>query len=218
MRNFLFSGFLVLFMALLAINFPSISSMVEAQAPAPCITNMSICDFRVANRKLWTDHVTWTRMFIVSDLAGLKDTTYVVNRLLRNQQDIGNSIKPFYGEEAGNKLTSLLKQHILLAANLVKYAKEGNSAQLAVEEKKWYANADEIATFLSTANPNIPKKEITDMLYKHLRVTKQEVVYRLNENYAEDIAAYDTIFEDILNMSDVIAYAIVKQFPDKFQK
>ena len=196
-----------------------------AEGPMPMSGNsanitsqMSTCDFKIANRKLWSDHVTWTRMYIISDLANLNDTKFAADRLLRNQKEIGNSIKPFYGEEAGNKLADLLTQHIMLAVELVKYAKAGNAQQLALEEKKWYANADAIASFLSSASPNLPKKAVTDMLYDHLQVTKQEVVYRLNKNYTSDIEAYDTILDHILKMSDAISEAMIKQFPDRFCK
>jgi hypothetical protein len=198
----------------------TICSAQQVQSPnmgTTASSQISVCDFRVMNRKLWSDHVTWTRMYIISALANSKDTSYAAEILLRNQQEIGDSIKPYYGEAAGNKLASLLKQHILLAVQLVKYAKSGNTQQLAVEEKKWFANADEIATFLSSANPNLSKKDVTNMLYDHLKVTKQEVLYRLNGNYKSDIVAYDTILDHILKMSDAISGAVVKQFPDRFK-
>lgn len=39
------------------------------------------------------------------------------------QTDIGNAIKPFYGDEAGNKLAALLHEHIVGAANVLAAAK-----------------------------------------------------------------------------------------------
>jgi len=195
-----------------------IAQPVQTQCPEANVSSqISACDFRIMNRKLWSDHVTWTRMYIISALANLKDTNYAAERLLINQQEIGNSIKLFYGDAAGNKLADLLKQHILLAVQMVKFAKAGNKAQLEVEEKKWYVNADDIATFLSSANPNLSKKAVTDMLYDHLKVTKDEVVYRLNGNYKSDIQAYDLILDHILKMSDAISESLIKQFPDKFK-
>jgi hypothetical protein len=74
-------------------------------------------------RKLWEDHVTWTRLYIVSAVAGLPDAGATAERLLQNQTDIGNAIKPFYGEAAGERLTALLRPHILIAAELVTAAK-----------------------------------------------------------------------------------------------
>src|SRR5688572_21804546 len=71
---------------------------------------------RNAMRKLWEDHITWTRLFIVSEAADLPDKAATTERLLRNQVDIGNAIKPYYGDPAGNKLADLLKDHIMIAA------------------------------------------------------------------------------------------------------
>ena len=78
--------------------------------------------FRNQMRKLWEDHIVWTRQFIVSaatEAENLPDTGPTVDRLLANQSDIGNAIKPFYGDAAGDALTALLREHILGAADLI---------------------------------------------------------------------------------------------------
>jgi hypothetical protein len=170
----------------------------------------------LALRDLWVDHTDWTRMYIVSFLADLPDTDIVAQRLLKNQEDIGNVIKPFYGDEAGNKLTELLNGHILVAVDLLKAAKAGDSNAAAISEKEWYQNADEIATFLSNANPNWSKDDLTKMLNEHLTLTKAEAVARLTGNYTGDIATFDQIHKHANGMSDAIVAGIVKQFPESF--
>src|SRR5262245_278367 len=110
-------------------------------------------ELRVNMRKLWEDHIVFTRNFIISAVAGLGDLQAVTERLLRNQDDIGNAIKPLYGEAAGKKLSALLRDHILIAADIVKAAKAGDSKAVDAGEKKWRGNADDIAAFLSGANP-----------------------------------------------------------------
>jgi hypothetical protein len=170
----------------------------------------------LALRDLWVDHTGWTRNYIISFVAGLADTNLVAQRLLKNQEDIGNAIKPFYGSEAGNKLTSLLKDHIMGAMDLLKAAKTGNKTGATAAEKKWYENADQIATFLSTANPNWSKIALKNMLDNHLALTKSEAVARLTGNYAADITAYDKVRQEANMMSDILADGIVKQFPTKF--
>jgi hypothetical protein len=172
----------------------------------------------LALRDLWVDHTGWTRNYIISYVAGLPDTTAVAERLLKNQEDIGNAIKPFYGTEAANKLTSLLKGHILGAVELLKAAKAGSTTGAAAAEKKWYENADQIATFLSNANPNWPKEALKNMLDNHLALTKAEAVARLTGNYAADIATYDKVRQEANMMSDALVDGIVKQFPNKFSK
>lgn len=170
----------------------------------------------LALRDLWVDHTDWTRMYIVSFLADLPDTEVVAQRLLRNQEDIGDAIKPFYGEDAGNGLTDLLNGHILMAVDLLKAAKAGDSNATAVSEKEWYQNADEIAAFLSSANPNWSKEDLRNMLNEHLVLTKAEAVARLTGNYTGDIATFDQIHKHANGMSDAIVTGIVKQFPEKF--
>jgi hypothetical protein len=169
-----------------------------------------------ALRALWVDHVVWTRMYIVSFVAGMPDTDAVAQRLLTNQENIGDAIKPYYGEQAGKKLTALLKGHILVAVDLLNAAKDGDSIATRVAEEKWYQNADSIATFLSNANPNWSKKELTNMLDEHLSLTKAEAVARLTGNYSADIAAFDQIHEHANGMSVAIADGIAKQFPEQF--
>jgi hypothetical protein len=174
-------------------------------------------EFREAMRKLWEDHVTWTRLFIVSTAAGLKDQQPAAERLLRNQKDIGDAIKPFYGEAAGAQLTKLLREHILIAADLLAAAKGGDAAKVDSDKATWYANADQIAGFLAKANPTYwPVDVVGHHMRMHLDLTLEEAVARLQGEWAKDIAAYDKVHVAILDMSDALAAGIIHQFPEKF--
>lgn len=177
----------------------------------------SICDLKKLQERLWIDHVTWTRSAIVSDLSSLEDKNPVIERLLKNQDDIGDSIKPYYGEEAGNKLSSLLREHINLAAQVTDAAKSGNKTDFEKYNKLWYENADSIASFLSSANPNYSNQVLKDMLHKHLQFVTDQVVARLNKNWTGDIDAYDKGENHMIMFADIIADGITKQFPQKFK-
>ncbi|GAA0100460.1 hypothetical protein UT300012_11740 [Paraclostridium bifermentans] len=179
--------------------------------------NKSICDLKMAERRLWIDHVSWTRNYIVSDLSSLEDKSYVLERLLKNQDDIGNSIKPYYGEEAGNKLSAILREHIELAGKVVDAAKVNNKNDLEKYNKLWYENADKIASFLSSANPNYSEKNLKDMLYKHLQFVTDQAVARLNKDWKADIEAYDKGENHMIMFADVLTDGIIKQFPQKFK-
>jgi uncharacterized protein YihD (DUF1040 family) len=168
-------------------------------------------------QELWIEHAWWTRSYIVSNLAGLEDQQAVLKRLLQNQVDIGDAIKPYYGAEAGNKLSALLREHILIAGNIIEAAKKGDQANLANFNKEWNRNADEIVAFLTTANPKWNKKELTDMFYLHLKLTTDEVVARLKKDWEGDIKAADLNEEHLIHMADFLTDGIVKQFPDKFK-
>jgi len=195
---------------------PSIPAVSESPAASAAPT-VSRAAFHDAMRKLWEDHITWTRLFIVSAAAGLKDQQVAAERLLRNQQDIGDAIKPFYGEAAGEQLTTLLRQHILIAGDLLTAAKTGATPKVEKAKAAWYANADEIAGFLSTANPTYwPLDAIKGHMRMHLDLTLEEAVSRLQGKWAADVAAYDKVHAAILEMSDALAAGIVHQFPQKF--
>lgn len=173
--------------------------------------------FHDAMRKLWEDHVTWTRLYIVSAVAGLPDAQATADRLLRNQTDIGNAIRPYYGDAAGERLTSLLRDHILTAADLVTAAKQGDAAATQRASARWYANADEIADFLSAANPgNWPRATLRAEMRHHLDHTLKEAQARLASDWAADVAAYDAAHEHILRMADVLSAGIIRQFPTRF--
>jgi len=171
-----------------------------------------------AMRRLWEDHITWTRLFVVSAIGDLPDKGATTDRLLQNQVDIGNAIKPYYGDAAGEKLTALLKTHITTAAELVAAAKANDTAKMTDANKRWYTNADEIAAFLSAANPKSwPVGEMKQMMREHLDLTTAEVVAHLKGNWADDVAAYDKIHSQILQMADMLTNGIIKQYPAKFK-
>jgi len=167
-------------------------------------------------RKAWIDHTIWTKIYIVSALAGLPDQKDVLDRLLRNQQDIGDLIKPYYGEAAGNRLAELLREHILIAGKIVAAAKAGNQADVLKLEAEWHRNADEIAKFLSGANPNWSFKVLQDMLYTHLGLITEIVQDRLKGDWKADIAATDKNEIHMINFADILTKGIVKQFPERF--
>jgi len=173
--------------------------------------------FRNQMRKLWEDHIVWTRQFIVSAVADLPDTDTAAGRLLANQDHIGDAIKPYYGEAAGEALSALLRDHILIAADILNAAKSGDSAGVEEANARWHDNADEIADFLSAANPrNWPRSEMREMMAEHLEWTLAEAVARLNADWPADVTAYDRIHHDILHMADMLSIGIIKQFPGRF--
>ena len=176
-------------------------------------------EFSEAMRKLWEDHITWTRLYIISAAANLPDKDATTQRLLQNQTDIGNAVASFYGDAAGAKLTALLREHILGAAALIEAAKSGDKAKTDTAAELWYKNADEIATFLSSANPSHwPLADMKAGMKMHLDLTLAEATDRLHGQYAADVQDYDKIHTHILGLADLLSNGIMEQFPDKFEK
>jgi hypothetical protein len=187
-----------------------------AAADAPVLTPRVVA-FHDEMRRLWEDHVTWTRLAIISLTGDTPDTEASVGRLLQNQTDIGDVIKPFYGDAAGQELTRLLREHILIAADLIAAARAGDETAVADAQARWTANADEIASFLAAANPHSwDLDEMKTMLHEHLRLTANEAIARIQGDWAADVAAYDQIHLQALGMADMLSNGIVKQFPARF--
>jgi len=200
------------------------SAFASGQAPPGQMKKMAAgtmrsdaaAQLRQDMRKLWTDHVVWTRDFIIAAVSDAPDVPAATNRLMKNQDDIGAAIASYYGKPAGDKLTALLKEHITIAVDVIKSAKAGDKAAQQQASAKWTKNGEDIADFLAKANPNWPKATLVDMMKKHLSTTTDEVVARLTKNWDADVRAYDAVYTHILMMADALSDGIIKQFPAKF--
>ncbi|WMJ84540.1 LysM peptidoglycan-binding domain-containing protein [Oscillospiraceae bacterium LTW-04] len=167
-------------------------------------------------RMLWEQHVYWTRLLILSMAFELPNTDPVANRLLRNPKDFEAALKRFYGEDLAAKFSELFTSHLTIAVELVKSAKAGDSTAAADTEKRWYANATQIATFLGKINPYWSAQAWQKILYDHLAMTKSEAVYFLTQKYADTINVFEKIEQEALIMADMMTQGIVKQFPKYF--
>lgn len=163
-------------------------------------------------RQLWEQHVMWTRSYIISNAENIGDLDYVTRRLLENPADFAKLLQAFYGSTRANEFRNLLEQHLLIASQIVNAAKIGDSGKVETERAAWYANADQIADYLSQLNPFWNKEDWKNMLYSHLRLTEDEAIARLSKQYANDIALYDFIQGQALEMADDMARGLIKQF------
>jgi hypothetical protein len=168
-------------------------------------------------RRLWEAHVTWTRLAIVTFVDGSAGFDATARRLLRNQQDIGNVFARFYGKRTGQHLAALLHDHITIAVEILQDAKAGDSSGVADASKRWYANARQIADFISSLDHHVwPRKEMRSMMKTHLDQTLAEAVDELTGHYHRGVREYGAIERHILEMADGLSNGIVQQFPGRF--
>jgi len=173
---------------------------------------MQLVDLNQALRKLWSDHVFWTRDYIIAAVGQAPDAKAALARLMKNQEDLGHAIGSVYGKAAGDKATQLLKEHISISGDVVKYAMSGEQDKLKEADKRWHDNAVELATFLHSANPeNWPYDALLSMLNKHLDLTTQEAVARIKKDWEKDVATFDKVYDEILMMADALTEGIGKQ-------
>lgn len=166
-------------------------------------------------RMLWEQHDAWTRAVITSIAQDLPDEDLVTKRLLRNPSDFADALRPYYGDRIASKFSDLLKSHLVIAAQLVKASKAGNTQAAAKAERDWYANADEIAVFLGNINPYWSEESWKAMMHRHLELIKAEAVYILTKNYEEGIAVYDEIEKQTLEMADMMTEGTIRQFENR---
>jgi hypothetical protein len=192
---------------------PAIQSMPKSEK---CISQAHL-DLAMEMRKLWEEHIMWTRMYLLSEFAGNGDTLNSMERLSKNQEDIGNAIVPYYGKDNGAKFTDLLNNHVLIEAEVVHTTFANDSSGMKAAQGKWEANADEIAAFLNGINQHWSKQSWMDMLHYYLALTTQEILLRFYEDYATDVESFDRIESQALTLADALTDGIVKQFPEKFR-
>lgn len=164
-------------------------------------------------RQLWGQHVYWTRFFIISTAADLGDLEPVTKRLLQNPKDFAGLLTPIYGRKAAGRFEELFTQHLLIAADLVNAAKNGEADKANAARDKWYKNADEIAGFLSCINRWWDKATWKKMLYSHLEMTEKEATLRLQKNYTADISVFDDIENEAFEMADYMFCGIIRTCP-----
>jgi hypothetical protein len=163
-------------------------------------------------RSLWEQHVAWTRMTIISAVFSLPDMPAVSSRLLQNANDMGAAMQPYYGDTVAVGFSTLIRNHLLIAINLVSTAKAGDIAAAAKAESAWYANANDIAAFMASINPYWPQQTVQDMFYQHLALTKAEAVAMLSGDYQKSVGLYDEIERQALGMADAVSGGIARQF------
>ena len=199
----------------------SLATWADAQVPATSKGDVAVPDrinadqLRAGMRRLWVDHVIWTREYIVNTIEADPSVDAATARLMKNQEDIGHALAPFYGKVAGDSVTLLLKQHITIAGELVAASSAKDNALVTVTDQRWRANAIAIATLLSGLNPNWPMNDLNTMLNEHLTLTALEGKARLDRNYSEDVATFDRILTQSLVMANALSEGIIKQFPNK---
>ncbi|NLN07774.1 MAG: acetylglutamate kinase [Firmicutes bacterium] len=163
-------------------------------------------------RMLWEQHAAWTRMTIISIVEDLADVEPVTRRLLRNPGDFAAVFRRFYGKQTADRVETLFTEHLVLAAELVQAAKAGDVEAAQEAERRWYANGDEIAAFLSRINPFWNRQEMERLWRVHLDQVRDQALARLNGDYEEDIFFYDQGEKHVLKMADEFTRGIARQF------
>ncbi len=166
---------------------------------------------------LWMQHMEWTYAAVAAFAVDSPGFPATADRLLQNQVDIGNAVRPFYGDAAADQLTTLLQEHITGAVAVLTAAKAGDSNALNQAVTAEYANAKAIGDFLGDANPtNWPKADMEAMMATHIDQTLVYATDMLQGDYAQAIANYGLAEAHMVEMADMLSAGVIAQFPDQF--
>lgn len=176
--------------------------------PVPCTQTELMNDMRL----VWSQHVYWSRMYLISLAEQLKDQNDVANRLLQNPGDIANIFARFYSDQTANMIERLLTEHLQIGAKLIVALRDGQTEEAEQLKYQWHENANQMAVAFNRINPYYKYEDLHDMLDKHLELTTQEVVMRLSGNYPADIEAFNKVEQEAMEMADYFTAGIMKQF------
>lgn len=169
---------------------------------------------RDALRDLWVGHVFWVRNVAVETLAGNGAAARAAeDQVVANAKQIAGAIEPYYGKAASEKLFGQLAGHYgAVKEYLLATGKAGQDAAF----RKLVANAEEIAKFLSSANPNLPIDTLRALLLAHGGHHVQQITQLRAKDYAGEAQTWDAMKQHMYVIADALAGAIAKQFPAKF--
>ncbi|MDD2490511.1 MAG: acetylglutamate kinase [Bacilli bacterium] len=180
--------------------------------------NITFLNLNNELRRLWEEHIFWTKITIMALTSDTLDTKFVTNRLLKNADDFGQLFAFFYDQSIAEQFKNLIRDHLTIAADLVVAAKKGDNNSVKIIDEKWHKNADEIARFMNSINPYFNETEIKNMFYNHLALTKNEAVAILTNKYEEAIKLFDKIEIQALMMSDMFLEGFTRQFPNQITR
>jgi hypothetical protein len=197
------------------------SAEMDSHAPlllAAAVADQSKVDStKAALRDLWIGHVFWVRNVVVAELAGDGSAQQVAEKqVVANAQSIAASIEPFYGARAKEKLFTLLASHYGAVKAYLDASVAKNGGEQAEATSKLISNAGEIASFLSSANPYLPKDTVDGLLQAHGGHHIAQIQQLLAKDYAGEAQTWADMSQHMYVIADALADALAKQFPAEF--
>lgn len=189
----------------------------QAAAPNPA----KVAELKMALRDLYVGHIFWVRDLVISTRLGQTGAVSEADEYgLKNARAIGESIAPIYGQAAGDKFATLFTGHYSAVKSYMNAAFANNFKGSAALKKaaldKLTKNADEIAAFVSSANPNLPKATVYGLLVTHAQQHITSIEATAKKDWSAEADMWEPMVKHIYTLTDALADGIAKQFPDKF--
>lgn len=184
-------------------------------AQLPLVSKVMQTD--AALRDLWVGHAFWVRNVVIARAAHNKAAAAAAEaQVVANAKGIAAAIAPLYGQVAADQLFGLLAAHYGAVKDYLQATLAGSEAKQALATKQLTDNAEAIATFLSTANPNLPADAVRGLLLAHGGHHIQQIQQLKARQYAEEAQTWTAMSGHMYAIADALTGALAKQFPDKF--
>lgn len=208
----------VLVAAALALTLPAFASAATRPATATANTPTKLAEARAAQRDLWIGHVFWVRNVVDARFEGdAAKAKAAEQQVVANAHALAGAIEPFYGKAASDKLFGLLAGHWGAISDYLDATRAGKKADQDAASARLVANADEIATFLGGANPNLPTDALRGLLTAHGAHHMQQIQQFQAKQYEQEAKTWAAMTNHMYVIADALADGIAKQFPDKFR-
>src|SRR2546430_7053643 len=212
-------GLILSILVFMGVFSASAPMLVQGQAMA---NPAKVAGAKMALRTLYINHIFWVRSLVISTRLGEKKAVSEADEYgLENAKAIGLSISPFYGQAAGEKFSSLFVGHYSAVKKYMSAAFangfRGNATLKKAAMDALMQNAAEIAAFVSSANPNLPKATVNGLLVTHVQQHVMSIDAVTKKDWSREADMWDPMVKEIYALSDALAEGIAKQFPDKFQ-
>jgi hypothetical protein len=172
---------------------------------------------KAALRDLWIGHVFWVRNVVVAGFAGDKAAQQAAEKqVVANAQAIAGAFEPYYGPKAKEKLFTLLAGHYGAVKDYLDATIAKDAAKQSSATTKLLANAGELATFLSSANPYLPKATVEELLQAHGGHHITQIQQLQAKNYDGEAQTWAEMSQHMYVIADALGGAVAKQFPAKF--
>jgi hypothetical protein len=176
-----------------------------------------VADTKTALRDLWAGHIFWIRNVVsvnATNNPAARDSAE--KEVVANAKQIASTIAPFYGEAASEKLFTLLADHYGAVKEYSEATVTGNKRQQDAALARLASNADEIAVFLSGANPYLPKDTVRGLVAAHGAHHVAQIIQFQEKDYAQEAQTWKVMQEHVYVIADALTTALVEQFPAKF--
>jgi hypothetical protein len=174
-------------------------------------------DLRAGLNALLSEHVILASAATGAALDGRDaDFKAAAGTLDANSVDIAKAIGSVYGRDAEQAFLPLWRRHIGFFVDYTTGVATKDRAKQDKAVSDLVAYTQDFGAFLQSANPNLPKAVVADLVKHHVVTLKEVVDAQASKDPARAFTALRTAAAHMQTVADPLAEAIAKQFPDRY--